>query len=791
MGKTTHVVEVKTQVTGGKSVDKLTKNIKGAGVAGKTAGTGVAVGFKAATASIVSAIPALRAFTVALASTGVGLIVVALGALVGLFTSAGRKGADFEKALSGLQAVTGETAEEIAVLSDQAKDLGASTAFTASQVVSLQTELAKLGFTLIDIQNATPAILDLAASLDVSLAEAATFAGSTVRAFGLTTEDTLDVVNVLAKSTTKSALNFSLLQESLKLVAPTAKAVGISLRDTTTLLGVLADNGIKGSRAGTGLSRALTELNAKGLTLNDAYKKINNSSNKLITATELVGTVGGRALLTLAANTPAIETLSDALNDVDDAARKIAETRLDNLAGDMTKLGSAWEGFLLNIEDGTGVINKLSRGAIKFLTSSIGAFQEAIEYTGFFWNEFTTDLKLGLEESKIFWGSGFSILGNTIKKFANLALLEMSKIPILGRAIDKEAVKKNIEEAVKAIDDAELEFERRREIGRLREQNNISRYGRWILSQLTRQKDLEDKKIKSLAGDGDLTDPETGETEEEKKARLLKKAFLDKLKKSEEDQNASTALEKNELAKQRHLDELDKLGLEHTEKKELIARIDALYADKAAIIKEEADLKEAEEGERLEQEKRDRRNKTFDEAVALAGAESRLGKAILLAKAILNVKEGIMDAKALIMKAKQAMIEAKLKGANAGVEITGSVAKGANTAPPPYNIPFILAAIATGIGIIASVKQAISATKSVASSVGGAGGGGGSSLQTPSAPPISAPPAFNVVGASDSNQLAGAIASQSQTPIKTYVVASDVTTGQALERNTIEGASIG
>ena len=72
------------------------------------------------------------------------------------------------------------------------------------------------------------------------------------------------------------------------------------------------------------------------------------------------------------------------------------------------------------------------------------------------------------------------------------------------------------------------------------------------------------------------------------------------------------------------------------------------------------------------------------------------------------------------------------------------------------------------------------------------GGGGGAATPSFQAPPaVSAPPAFNVVGASATNQLAGAIGSQSQTPIKAFVVSNDVTTAQSLERNIIQGATIG
>ena len=167
-----------------------------------------------------------------------------------------------------------------------------------------------------------------------------------------------------------------------------------------------------------------------------------------------------------------------------------------------------------------------------------------------------------------------------------------------------------------------------------------------------------------------------------------------------------------------------------------------------------------------------------------------MGKVLLLAKQAIAVKEMIMDAKKTILKAKNAVTDAVIEGGAASTQIVGSVAKSANTAPPPFNIPFILAAVATGIGIMSSVKSAISATKQAAAMAGGGIGGGGSSIVEPSAPAVSTPPAFNIVGASDTNQLADAIGGQSQQPIQTYVVANDVTTAQSLERNIIDSATI-
>ena len=218
---------------------------------------------------------------------------------------------------------------------------------------------------------------------------------------------------------------------------------------------------------------------------------------------------------------------------------------------------------------------------------------------------------------------------------------------------------------------------------------------------------------------------------------------------------------------------------------EQLVNINSLERDRIAL-EEESTEKLLE----LEQQKRDAKQKSFDQAVKLAGADSRLGKAILLAKQLIQAKEFIMDAKALIQKAKNAVTDSVVTGAGAGTEVSGSIAKATNTAPPPFNIPFILAAIATGAGVMSAVKAAIGATKTAAQAAGGGGGGGGASISTPQVS-TSSPPAFNIVGASETNQLAGVIGSQSQEPVKAFVVANDVTTAQSLERNIVEGAAIG
>ena len=373
-----------------KKAEKDLKGLSKTTTKAKTGVGGLSKGFAGMKVAILNAVPALNTFKTALMSTGVGAIAVALGSLVCLFIKAGKAGADFGKNLSTLKAISNSTSEEMGLLSDQAKDLGSSTQFTASEVVKLQTELAKLGFTVSDIQNSTPAILDLAASLEVSLAESAEFAGSVVKSFGLDTEETARVVDVMALSTSSSALNFEALRESLKLVAPTSKATNVSLEETTSLLGILADRGLKGSIAGTGLSKTFIELNKKGITLEQGFEKVKNSANPLNTAIDLVGVVAGKTFLTLAEGADDLEGLEQKFIDAEGAAKRMAEVKLDNLAGDTTKLSSAWEGFLLRIEDGDGILNKIARGGVKFLTGAVSSMRFTLELASHQWKDLNT-----------------------------------------------------------------------------------------------------------------------------------------------------------------------------------------------------------------------------------------------------------------------------------------------------------------------------------------------------------------------------------------------------------------
>ena len=170
-----------------------------------------------------------------------------------------------------------------------------------------------------------------------------------------------------------------------------------------------------------------------------------------------------------------------------------------------------------------------------------------------------------------------------------------------------------------------------------------------------------------------------------------------------------------------------------------------------------------------------------DQAISLFGAETAAGKAALIAKQILAAQE-------MIAEARKTITFSSLVAARSSAAVAEGTAQTAKIGFP-QNIPMLIGYALQAVGIIGAISQAVGKSKSVASSLGAGGGGG--SIQTPQVPTGTTPPAFNVVGASGANQLATAIAGQQEQPVKAFVVSGDVSTAQELDRNIVQGATIG
>tara|TARA_R100000951_G_scaffold15779_1_gene12422 strand:- start:2178 stop:4331 length:2154 start_codon:yes stop_codon:yes gene_type:complete len=314
-----------------------------------------------------------------------------------------------------------------------------------------------------------------------------------------------------------------------------------------------------------------------------------------------------------------------------------------------------------------------------------------------------------------------------------------------------------------------------------------------VSAQIVGAKREEAAEIKAI-NDQAKADKEAAEADEIAKAKELAA-----LKKQIRDAEAISEQDKRDLELVKIQEQFDALILQAQENN-LVT--DELKLARDVALKEkqdefdEADLerkkKIADEDAKLEEQKRQQQQKTLDNLISIGGAESKFGKAMLVAKQLLLAKEMIMEIKATLFSAKQSATKTVVKSAEAGVDVASGAAKAASAAPFPANIPLIIGYAAQAVGIVSAIKGAMKASKQATSKVGATSSS--SSISTPSSGAGSAPaapPAFNVVGASDTNQLAEAIGGQSQQPIQTYVVASDVSTAQELDRNIVTGATIG
>jgi len=253
----------------------------------------------------------------------------------------------FEAEMAKVKAVSGATAEEFKMLSDNAKELGRSTIFSAREVAGLQTEFAKLGFTAKQIEGVTEATLNLAQASGSDLARAAEVAGATLRGFGFDVSETGRVTDVMAKSFSTSSMDMESFAEGMKMVAPIAKSAGMSLEETTAMMSLLANAGVKGSMAGTQLRRIISELATTGKPTTEAIRDLAASGLTLVDAKDEVGRAAQGALTILAEGVDQIDPLTKSFEESAGAAKSMADVMNLTAEGATKALGSAVEGVAI------------------------------------------------------------------------------------------------------------------------------------------------------------------------------------------------------------------------------------------------------------------------------------------------------------------------------------------------------------------------------------------------------------------------------------------------------------
>ena len=180
--------------------------------------------------------------------------------IAGLAGAAVKVAADFEEQMSKVQAISGATAEDMQMLEEKAREMGASTKFSAQEAGEAMEYMAMAGWKTEDMVNGVEGIMNLAAASGEELGKTSDIVTDALTAFGMSAKESGRLADILAAASSNANTNVSMLGESFKYVAPVAGAMGYSAEDVATALGVMANSGIKASSAGTALRTLLTNM---------------------------------------------------------------------------------------------------------------------------------------------------------------------------------------------------------------------------------------------------------------------------------------------------------------------------------------------------------------------------------------------------------------------------------------------------------------------------------------------------------------------------------------------------
>ena len=323
----------------------------------------------------------------------IGVAALGMSAAIGAFgISSVKTGMEFDSAMSQVAATMGKSMDEMESevgsvdlawgtfsgnLREYAQEMGAHTKFSATESAEALNYMALAGYDTQKSMEMLPPVLSLAAAGNMELARASDMVTDASSALGLTQSETLEMVDQMAMAASKSNTSVEQLGDAMLRVGGTAKVMRGGTTELSTVLGLLADNGTKGAEAGTAMRNILTAIQgdkfektfgAMGISAYDAQGNLRSLKdifmdmqvamdgmtdeertdiiNKTFNARDLKNV---NALLGTSAKR--WDELTGAISDSEGAAQKMADTQLDNLAGDITLLKSAFEGLQISVSD--------------------------------------------------------------------------------------------------------------------------------------------------------------------------------------------------------------------------------------------------------------------------------------------------------------------------------------------------------------------------------------------------------------------------------------------------------
>lgn len=334
----------------------------------------------------------------------VGKAILPVSATITGIGAAGIKVAsDFEKAMSEVRAVTGLTAkegeEDFERLKNKAEELGAKTAFSATEVASAMTEMAKAGWDADQIFDGMAGVLDATAASGESLGSVATIVADALTGFGMEAKESARVADLMTQAANSGTIGITDLGESYKYIAPIAQSLNLSIEDVTTAISAMSMAGIKGSQAGTSLRTVLANMTKPSSTVSKAMDDLNisitnsdgsfKSLDEIITimrtsfsgltddqkayyATCLAGKEGMSGLISiLNLSQEKYDEIAYSMNNCKDVAQQTAEVMQDNLQSRVEQLGGALESLAIALAE--HVIPFLTK-LVEWITSVVEAF---------------------------------------------------------------------------------------------------------------------------------------------------------------------------------------------------------------------------------------------------------------------------------------------------------------------------------------------------------------------------------------------------------------------------------
>ena len=328
-----------------------------------------------------------------------------LGVTAPLMTAAGaaiQTGMQFDASMSnvyGLMSSLNLSQAQMDALRDTAREMGATTKFSASEAADAMGYMALAGWDDAQVIAGIPGVLNLAAAANMDLAKASDIVTDTMTPFGMAAERAGEAADVFAYAQANSNTTVEALGEAMKYAAPTADAFGMTLQDTAAAMGVLANAGIKGSQGGTTLNAMLRDMknNAKNgaiaigktkvaLTNADgsyrSYAAIIRDIDKAtssMTASQRDAALGAifgdeslkGILATLKQGPDALDAMTEGMYACGGAAEDMAATMGDNLKGDLAILESGAQDMAIALSDW---LMPAARGVVQGITDMIGKF---------------------------------------------------------------------------------------------------------------------------------------------------------------------------------------------------------------------------------------------------------------------------------------------------------------------------------------------------------------------------------------------------------------------------------